>query len=345
MRFAQVGGHRDERVLQLRQLAVRRRRPRRRRQIAVGDPLHGGAQRRPMPRAIDVDRPERQQQDRADRDRDDREVAAEQRRQPRHRDAGRDADAEQPRTALDDRVAVEALDAVEPGRAPACAARRAAPSDSGSVDLPMYSSASRLRASTRLSASVSVTTDPSGSGMSLNSVCSRVRLRPSAEHADQRALRRRAPDTPARSVGWFDIRPVISSLTCGLPVRSTSATYGIASADSRSALRRHARCLSPTPVRSLTHDVEQQRLIAQHRLEQRIALRAVERHHRRMARQRRRHRIEAGQVLVEVGRRRSRPPTRPARAARPRARCATGSRTTTAASDERHSSAQVIATT
>ncbi len=37
-------------------------------------------------------------------------------------------------------------------------------------------------------------------------------------------------------VGWFEIRPVISSLTCGFPVRATSLTYGIEVGDRRSAL-------------------------------------------------------------------------------------------------------------
>ena len=62
-----------------------------------------------MPRPISVDRPSDKQQDRDDRRPttiDD--VAAEQRRQAADRHAGGNADAQQPGTAVDDRVAVEA---------------------------------------------------------------------------------------------------------------------------------------------------------------------------------------------------------------------------------------------
>ena len=77
--------------------------------------------------------------------------------------------------------------------------------------------------------------------------------------------------------------------------------------DRRSQLWPHRQaCALQGGVSIRQQDVEQQRLAAQHTREQPVARRAVQRHHRRVTRERRRHRIESVQVLVEVRRRRVR---------------------------------------
>ena len=118
------------------------------------------------------------------------EIAPEQRRDARRRDAGRNADARAARVRdRSRRCRNERSTLSSPVRTCVRGTSRGGVG-CGSAALPMYSSASRLRASTRLSLSDSVTTDPCGSGMSLNSVCTRVRLRP-------------RPSTPTSAPCWL----------------------------------------------------------------------------------------------------------------------------------------------
>ena len=102
----------------------------------------------------------------------------------------------------------DALDAVEAGAAPACAARRAA--RVAMRDRP----ACRCRARRRgcapargCSCRSASRPSPSGSGMSLNSVCRRVRLRPRRQHADHRALGVAHRIRRARPSAGLEIRP------------------------------------------------------------------------------------------------------------------------------------------
>ena len=90
-------------------------------------------------------------------------------------------------------------------------------------EVPMNRAGSRLRARTRLARSVSVMTEPSGSGVLAKIVCSRSRLIPMPS----------TPTTPLASsrtgyavtmVGLSDAGPVVSSLTTGRPEWTTAST-------------------------------------------------------------------------------------------------------------------------
>ena len=146
-RLAQVRRHRDERVLQLRELEVRRRSPAR---AATGRRRRCAARRAQAVQSA-AEQCVDTQSDSAARTAPtamliggSAATAAPSRRRPR---CG-DADAQQPRPAIDDGVAEEALDAVESARE----LRRgtsAAPAGARVDRVPMKRSASRLRASTR----------------------------------------------------------------------------------------------------------------------------------------------------------------------------------------------------
>ncbi len=192
------------------------------------------------------------------------------RRDPRDREAGRNADAQQPRAAFDHGVAVGALDAVRAGedlRARDVARRASA---AGRAACRCRRSASRLRARTRLFASVSVTTDPSGSGMPRNSVSSRSRLRASASTPSI------APAAAAHRIREHDRRPARHGAGHQL------ADDRLARADDLPHLgqRRHLADVARRERARLDvafgvgeDDVDEQRLIAQHRREERIAIR------------------------------------------------------------------------
>ena len=223
VRFAQVGGHRDERLLQLRQLAVRHRRPLRRRQIAVGDPLHRGAQ------AVDAARhrrrqAEREQQDGADGDRDDRQVAPEERRR---------------RAATARLVGMPTLSSHGPRSTTALPYERSTLSSAGPhLRARHVARRGRIRAGRLADVQLGVAAARQHPAVLVRQRHHRAfrqrdvaeqrlqarEVEAEAEHADERALRRCAPDTTARWSAGCEIRPVISSLTCGLPVRTTSLT-------------------------------------------------------------------------------------------------------------------------
>ena len=115
VRLAKVRRHGHERVLQTRQLAVGYRASFGRRQVAVGDALH----RQPHSVHTATHPPGQHHchhQHGANGGIRDHKAAPELRCRARHRHAGRDADAQQPRAAIDDSVAVKTADAVEPGQ-------------------------------------------------------------------------------------------------------------------------------------------------------------------------------------------------------------------------------------
>ena len=121
----------------------------------------------------------------------------------------------------------------------------------GSADLPMYSSASRLRASTRLPLSDSVTTEPSGSGMSLNRVCRRVRLRPRPSTPTS------APCGVAHRIRQHDRRLVRDAAGHQLADLRLSGPHHLGDVRHRRRrqpfrVRWHAGAFRPTPARSLT---------------------------------------------------------------------------------------------
>ena len=185
VRVAQARRHRRERGVELVELAVGQPGRRGRRQIAVGDALHG------EPDPVDATRqrlgqPQRQQDDRregevrgctscADR-------SAPRDRPPRWSGCRRSTATDRDRARRCRRTARRRRGHEGSGRA----ARRAAPTDRPRRLSRCSAPASRLRASTRPAASNRVTTEPSGSGTSLNSVCRLADVEPERQDADDR---------------------------------------------------------------------------------------------------------------------------------------------------------------
>ena len=296
--FAKPRGHVGERVLHLGELEIGRGIAGRRRQIAVGDPLRGVSQ--PFQVAHEQPRqPQREKQDQEVDDGDDRQVASKQRRGPRQHFAARDGHAQQPGTAIDDRVAVKALDAVD------------LPLQKGPGHFLRLPRRTELRAdellavaASRHDASVPIDERDNRIGRQRE-----VRKEP-LESLEIQADAENALDGGSVTAGAGAIRHRIRQQD-GLPAGDRAdrelAHRGTPGGEHLEHDRRRRRLCGrsfdgaghQTPVGAAQQDVVQQRLLAQDLRKQRGAGRAIERADGRMAHEERRHGVEAREVLVE----------------------------------------------